>query len=623
MNNNDLDQIIKDYLTAIDTDYAIMISGEWGSGKSYYIMHGLNNLVKSVALPNIESKTKTKWFGKDKETSYSPAYISLYGVSSVMDFELRVFTGVNSWANNSFFRVASLLGTKAGEHFGISSWEKNAKTVTFIRNNRVLIFDDLERICEDKIPIKEVLGLINSYAEHSHFKVIIVCNEKHYLSDDEEDDAKKDYQKYKEKSIRFTYKFLPDVASVYDAMVVSVSDEEYKRYLNKEKKSILSLFGLGGEKNLRTLKFLIDSFGKIYHLAQLAEYKDKVTRTYLVTFILYACEYKRGHHAEELDSLNLHKYKVNLDSFMGSIKDEETSGANKENDYEKEFKKRYHVVYPEFRPCHMLIEYIETGCLDDSGLKKEISLLDKELSRLIITREGEVYQKLMRMSEVNDEEVALLIEEMLGYVKEDKYTLYDLLNIYVLLLTYDYWEAGSFKLTDKVDEEFKASMKRQKDKHQYNRLFEVQTPIFDNSVQSREQYKKYKAQKDYAMEINWQAKNKDDIEEGQTFLSLADKGEVEKLRKYRADQNNFISLAGIDWKRIADLIKTAPNPVACEVCECVIAFISNPGAVKPDDRERIKKELIPALNEYLNDKKPQIRRMYVTELKNLAEEVVR
>ena len=33
MNTDELDQIIKDYLTAIDTDYAIMVSGDWGSGK--------------------------------------------------------------------------------------------------------------------------------------------------------------------------------------------------------------------------------------------------------------------------------------------------------------------------------------------------------------------------------------------------------------------------------------------------------------------------------------------------------------------------------------------------------------------------------------------------------------
>lgn len=45
MNTNDLDTVIKDYLSAKNTDYAIMISGVWGCGKSYYIDHGLKDIV--------------------------------------------------------------------------------------------------------------------------------------------------------------------------------------------------------------------------------------------------------------------------------------------------------------------------------------------------------------------------------------------------------------------------------------------------------------------------------------------------------------------------------------------------------------------------------------------------
>lgn len=31
-----VDDIINDYINAEDTDYAIMIDGQWGAGKSYY-----------------------------------------------------------------------------------------------------------------------------------------------------------------------------------------------------------------------------------------------------------------------------------------------------------------------------------------------------------------------------------------------------------------------------------------------------------------------------------------------------------------------------------------------------------------------------------------------------------
>ena len=232
-------------------------------------------------MPAIKGEYKRTWLGNNKKRYYSLAYISLYGLSSVVDFEVRVFNGINSWINHRLIRTLGLLGSKAGEYFGVSLWEKDAKAVTFIGSDRVLVFDDLERICEDKISVKEVLGLINSYAEHSHLKVIIVCNEKHFLVDGEDNKAQTDYQTYKEKCVRFTYKFVPDVSVVYDAIINKIGNGEYKSYLLKEKTTLLSLFDVGGKRNLRTLKFIIDSFEKIYLLSHYSKYKEKVFRTCL------------------------------------------------------------------------------------------------------------------------------------------------------------------------------------------------------------------------------------------------------------------------------------------------------------------------------------------------------
>ena len=112
----ELDRIIEDYLKAKDTDYAIMINGDWGSGKSYYIKHDFQKIVTSVPceMPEtIREKTHaqitkgTKWisniFSREKEqqtleyiaNKFYPFYVSLYGVSSVADFDLRVAEGVH------------------------------------------------------------------------------------------------------------------------------------------------------------------------------------------------------------------------------------------------------------------------------------------------------------------------------------------------------------------------------------------------------------------------------------------------------------------------------------------------------------------------------------------------
>ena len=44
----ELNQIVRNYLEAQNTDYAIMINGDWGSGKSYYIKHDFCKVVTDV-----------------------------------------------------------------------------------------------------------------------------------------------------------------------------------------------------------------------------------------------------------------------------------------------------------------------------------------------------------------------------------------------------------------------------------------------------------------------------------------------------------------------------------------------------------------------------------------------
>lgn len=154
-----------------------MISGEWGCGKSYYMRNRFKDLATSIEVPKTENKGNKK-----KRITYNPAFISLYGVSSTEDFEYRVFCGINAWAENGFIRTGGAIVAKGAGFFGLEFGKKDSSAITFVNENRVLVFDDLERICEDKIPVKEVLGLMNSYAEHTYRKVIIVCNEEHFLS---------------------------------------------------------------------------------------------------------------------------------------------------------------------------------------------------------------------------------------------------------------------------------------------------------------------------------------------------------------------------------------------------------------------------------------------------------
>ena len=72
----DLVESILDYIRSDYTDYAIMINGEWGSGKTYF----WNNKIK----PKIDGM---QFNGK----KYSTIYMSLYGISNLEENSKKIF----------------------------------------------------------------------------------------------------------------------------------------------------------------------------------------------------------------------------------------------------------------------------------------------------------------------------------------------------------------------------------------------------------------------------------------------------------------------------------------------------------------------------------------------------
>ena len=590
---DELNQVIKSYLEAPDTDYAIMISGAWGCGKTYYINHEFADLVKGIGVPYSAVK------GKEGET-YSPAFISLYGVSSVEDFEYKVFCGINTWAGSQLGRVASWFGSKLAEFGGISAGKQDLKDLIVICKNRVLVFDDLERICEDKIPLKELLGLINSYAEHSHLKVIVVCNEEHYMSEKADPELKEAYVKYKEKSIRFTYSFISDVGAVYDVIVSTIPDGSYKDYLIKEKESVLSLFRLGGENNIRTLRFFIDTFSKIYE--GISFYKslkqlDQVVRSYLVSYMLYSLEYKRGCLKEDLHSLEFSQYPP----------------PKQEDPYRTDFARRYRNVLPEFRPNPVLFDYIKSGYLNEGDLMMQVIRLNHEFDAQQSNTGWKLYEMLYKMEDLGNGHAVELIDACLCLVRNDKYDLYELLQLFALLLKYDYWHIDGFELTEVIENDFRASMERKKTTHYYDRFFAPQVIILDDYL-SQESKEKFSPLRILAKNINQFAKDRQESSQCQLFIEHAEEGDVRALRRYRSEPKNAIPVNGMDWGKVWKLLLSSSNQVACEVCECIISFIPDAVQLHDDEIVRIKDDFLPMIDEYLASGDTRIRRVFITKL---------
>ena len=159
----DLIEEIKKYIKNDRINYAILIDGEWGSGKTYFI--------KEELIPKLNEEIKNN--GNKPTIEYkSPIYISLYGVDSLDSISAQMYLQITG----KYSKVASLgLSTikifkpdlDYSKIFDVINENTNLK-------NYVLIFDDLERA---NLDINMCLAYINSFVEHHGIKVIIIANE--------------------------------------------------------------------------------------------------------------------------------------------------------------------------------------------------------------------------------------------------------------------------------------------------------------------------------------------------------------------------------------------------------------------------------------------------------------
>lgn len=190
-------QIIEEvnrYLKDDAYQYAILIDGEWGCGKTYFVKHTL--LDKIQEFEQNSSKRTAK-------------YISLYGCKTVQDIQEAMVWVFADEAKNYVVQnapkhvgssmkklsqylkqktpknieptIGNILSTskrvlnKVRERFlpDVNIFEFTSDWI--LMKDFIFIFDDLER-CD--CPINELFGFINGLVEHEDTKVILIANEK-------------------------------------------------------------------------------------------------------------------------------------------------------------------------------------------------------------------------------------------------------------------------------------------------------------------------------------------------------------------------------------------------------------------------------------------------------------
>jgi hypothetical protein len=289
--NHHLIKNINHYLDQNQPSHALLISGDWGAGKTYFV----------------DSLTEEQ--NKVVNNQKKIIKISLFGVQKTSEIDFKIFQSLHPILGSKYTQLAGniLKGALSfGFKFEISS-EKDKKSESsltlkldqlkfldfFSKDGKgqklVIIFDDLER---SNVDPKELLGYINHTVEISKIHTILVAHEKFLIDNDD----KKIYRDFKEKIVYKTFEIRQDHEKVINSFLKETKD----KIIISQKSLIQQVYESSKYKNLRSLKQSIFDFK--YLLSEIDDQylgNQKFLEILALTFFALSIEVKKGSISEE------------------------------------------------------------------------------------------------------------------------------------------------------------------------------------------------------------------------------------------------------------------------------------------------------------------------------------
>ena len=447
---------IRNYLSMESTG-ALMVSGEWGCGKTYHI--------EKVVMPELQKE------------GWNPVKVSLFGIESVNEIPLRIADNYkwsdsdkgdrtekekSSWSSLGKEKAGKAV-VKGAQLISSFSWlESFVDVKTLVDKNSgllykliptektVIILDDIERVI-DTIDVHILLGTINDLVEQRGYKVVVIANNSYMQQ------KSKEKLVFKEKVIEKTLVYEPDVVSIFKELcgkddpitafmttqkAVEVIDPSYPLY--KEDK------GLQVElHNIRILKFTLAHFSKIYEVCDnfLKNENKDIANSFLLS--LWACtvgvaiEYKKDRLTYK-DRLQFAQYvelssidfgfdvgAQNAERLFYETEDDEAQEKQKEEKQRKYINSRVTYIFKKLVKAHNLpvivapqvFDFVTAGVsLDMDGLKSVWGGYKNQVERNNISPAYALLQKLMYSQwDMSNEEMADAVMQLALYVEDGEF----------------------------------------------------------------------------------------------------------------------------------------------------------------------------------------------------------
>ena len=318
---------------------ALLLSGEWGCGKTHLIEHELKDALADTSVVlriSLFGMTLPEEIHVTVRREWMAEYCKIKGIDKVTE---KIGQG-KEWLSKMDFLpewIRGIAKNDASVFFPISK-EMDGKEV-------ILVFDDLERCRMSSV---DVLGVINDYCENQHYHTIIVANQAKIKGQREitkitgeiqqvsaesdtrksdntkavikvdipvqPDQAELSYAEIREKIIQRTVYYLPDYENIVHAVIATAKFQsaQYREFVISCEGGLLELFAPDRDDlkfensqsddkgqsrptpphNIRSLKCAIKDFYRLYNILQKNDFSE--LDKWLYSFTSYVIAYKAG-----------------------------------------------------------------------------------------------------------------------------------------------------------------------------------------------------------------------------------------------------------------------------------------------------------------------------------------
>ncbi|WP_147677784.1 P-loop NTPase fold protein [Algibacter pacificus] len=545
MNSENIASIVVEYIETQNTQYALLLNGGWGTGKTFFW--------KDTLLPLIQKK------------NLDTIYISLNGIKTIDALQKQLFFKLIPYFDKAQNKTLKMLATISGNLIKSASKAfikvdpsdlfQGIGVDNFDFSKKFICFDDLERC---RIPMKELLGFINGFVEHKNLKCLILADEDKIFETDE--NQKTNYYSIKEKVIGRVLNYKPELKSVLPQLFNKYeNDNAFLLFLKKNENYIFRIFDEQEEDNIRIISFFLDSLQNIFKST--IDIEQELKKELLFLTAILSVEFKRGflksNESEDYKALGntTHFWYQELESdrlVVNILSEKKEKEPEKEKTYAETFYLKY--VSNRLEDYHFyesVYTYVLSGYLNVDKLSKELEKRKPEQP----TKEQDAFSNLMSYNfrKFTDDEFTTYTTDVLKYLEEGAYSMYS----YEQLSGFYHFfaEKGLIDYTnDEIEKKLFtgieiASKKKEIDRRFYDNMihFEVSNPIVQPI-------------RDKIIELHTALDKELIIEESNQLIEVLAQEEYEKLNELFKDKKfNKDFIAHLDGQVLFEALKKNTN----------------------------------------------------------------